>query len=132
MNDRTIPGDRPKAARHHRGSIGVVDVSESLLTTGSGQGAGIFEVTRRTLSRLCSQERGINGENGASLYRPPGCFTVSIQDFKNLFRKKTEDSMQERAEKSRETDKLENQYDETTRNLEELIAEISNKKKHNG
>ena len=40
--------------------------------------------------------------------------------------------MQERAEKSRETKDLEDIFDQTHHNLEELIDEISKKKKQNG
>ena len=132
MNGRPISGDRLKAARNHRGSVGLFHVPDPLSSTRLESGTGIFAAARRQISRLRPKVGRSNGKNGASIHSTQGCFTVSIQDFKNLFRKKTEDSMQERAEKSRETDKLETQFDETTRNLEELIAEISNKKKHNG
>ena len=55
--------------------------------------------------------------------------------FKDLFRKKTERSMQERAEKSRrdkETDELDSQFDETTSNLYSLLDELHKKKTGNG
>ncbi len=53
-----------------------------------------------------------------------------IKGFGELFRKKIEEAMQKRAEKSRKKEDVEDQFDETTRNLDHLLNEISKKKNH--
>ena len=54
-----------------------------------------------------------------------------IKNLGNLFRKKKEDAMQDRAERSRKTEEIETEFEKTTRNLENLLNEIS-QKKNNG
>ena len=49
--------------------------------------------------------------------------------FKNLFQRKTEETKQKRAEESRKTEEIEDQFNETHHNLEVLLDEIRNKKK---
>ena len=54
-----------------------------------------------------------------------------IKDFRELFRKKQEETRQDRAERTRRDKKLEEQLNETQHNLERLFDELS-KKKGNG
>lgn len=56
-----------------------------------------------------------------------------IEKFTNLFRKKEEESMQERAEKSRITEELEDakgEFTKTVRNLHQVLGEVKNKEGH--
>jgi len=53
-----------------------------------------------------------------------------IKNLGKLFRQKKEESMQERAERSRRTKEIEDEFEKTTRNLETLLNEISQKKKN--
>ena len=53
---------------------------------------------------------------------------MTIKNLRHLFNKKREESMQERAERSRKTDDLEAVSNETTRNLIKLLNEVSGKK----
>ena len=55
-----------------------------------------------------------------------------IKNFTDLFKKKKEESMQDRAEKSRETKEIEEKFDQTYHNLNSLLDEITKKKNQNG
>ena len=57
-----------------------------------------------------------------------------IKNFTELFSRKRENSMQDRAEQSRtpEIEELEEQFNETTNNLYVLLDELHKKKSNNG
>jgi hypothetical protein len=55
-----------------------------------------------------------------------------IEDFKDLFRRKREESMQERAEESRRIKNLERRVEEKTDNLERLLEELTKNGVGNG
>ena len=113
------------ATRRSRGSIGVVDVDKPLFTQR-------FERERRKILSIRPEKRGCASEIQTGTSRAAGRFAVTVKDFKNMFRRKSEDSMQERAEQSRKIDEAVDEYDQTTHNLDDLIEQIREKRKSNG
>jgi len=96
--------------------------------------AGLFKITGRAFSRLCLKISRSDGSDGAGISRSQGCSTM-IQDFKNMFRKKSEDSMQDRAERSRITTEFEEKLEEIDSSMERTHRDIQallKKEKANG
>ena len=96
--------------------------------------AGLFKITGRAFSRLCLKISRSDGSDGAGISRSKGCFAM-IQDFKNMFRKKSEDSMQDRAERSRITTEFESELkriDDLMEQTHHDIQELLKKEKANG
>jgi hypothetical protein len=114
----TARGKTIRPLRYHGGYTVVVD---SVPFGGCKKGQGREE----------QAPSAISGGNGAcgSLFANRE-WPKMIKGFGELFRKKIEEAMQERAEKSRKKEDVEDQFDETTRNLDHLLNEISKKKNH--
>ena len=106
--------------------VGLFDVSKSSTKKGRSRRTGLLEECER-------QVPWVNGRFTAIGAGGKG-FSAMSDFFKNLFHKKTEDSMQKRAEKSRkqETEELDEQFNETTNNLYSLLDELHKKKSNNG
>jgi hypothetical protein len=120
---------KPGTARHSWGHVGLHDISKPVFTERFGRRERIFPKGAGNIPRVSSQDYRDHGQNGASIHAAKR-WSKMIKNFKNLFRKKTEDSMQERAEESRKTKDIKDQFDETQHNLEKLLNEITKKKNH--
>jgi hypothetical protein len=142
--------------RNQRGSVSLSDADRIIHGISRGtdirQGAKVpansvvdlFDVSKSSAEKGRSRRKRILEDGQRQIpqfdgsFAPTGAggkgFSAMSDFFKNLFHKKTEQSMQKRAEKSRkqETEELDEKFNEARDNLYSLLDELHKKKSNNG
>lgn len=120
----------PGNSHRSRGSVGflaeVAYSGEYEAARRFKRGKGIFQKSR---GQSGSRNRAFYGHNDPArgrIHSVKGWFEM-IKNLSDLFRKKTEDSMQERAQKSRRLKNAEDRFNEKRENLNTLIEEMKKK-----
>ena len=131
--DRIIHGDithadRHQSARSRLNRSGVFSVAEHPASQRLGQRAGLQQGVERKIPHFDRNADAV-GAGGERFSTMSGL----IKNFTELFSRKRENSMQDRAEQSRtpEIEEMEEQFNETTNNLYMLLDELHKKKTGN-